>query len=49
MNQEIINSVLQQMSGCLDNSQMIRLKQTMEETLKDDGEALEKSSQELMI
>ena len=48
MNQETINSILQQMSGCLDNSQMIRLKQTLEESLKDDGGTLEKSSKELL-
>ena len=48
MNQETINSILQQMSGCLDNSQMIRLKQTLEESLKEDGGTLEKSSKELL-
>ena len=49
MNQETANYIMQRMSKYLDNSQMIKLKDTLDESLRrsEDG-ILEKSSQELL-
>ena len=49
MNQETANYIMQRMSKYLDNSQMIKLKDTLDESLRqsDDG-ILEKSSHELL-
>ncbi len=49
MNQETANYIMQRMSTYLDNSQMIKLKDTLDESLRqsEDG-ILEKSSQELL-
>ena len=34
MNEEAISYIMQRMSNCLDNSQMIRLEKTLEEALR---------------
>ena len=49
MNPETANYIMQRMSKYLDNSQMIKLKDTLDESLRrsEDG-ILEKSSQELL-
>ena len=48
MNQETTNNIMQRMSKYLDNSQMIKLKDTLDESLRQsEDELLEKSSQEL--
>ncbi len=49
MNQETANYIMQRMSKYLDNSQMIKLKDSLDESLRqsEDG-ILEKSSQELL-
>ena len=47
MNQETANYIMQRMSKYLDNSQMIKLKDTLDESLRQsEDEILEKSSQE---
>lgn len=49
MNQETANYIMQRMSKYLDNSQMIKLKDTLDESLRQSGDGfLEKSSQELL-
>ena len=49
MNQETANYIMQRMSKYLDNSQMIKLKDTLDESLRQsEDEILEKSSQELL-
>lgn len=49
MNQETSNYIMQRMSKYMDNSQMIRLKDTLDESLRQsEDEILEKSSQELL-
>ena len=49
MNQETANYIMQRMSKYLDNSQMIKLKDTLEESLRQsENGILEKSSQELL-
>ena len=49
MNQETANYIMQRMSTYLDNSQMIKLKDTLDESLRQSEDAiLEKSSQELL-
>ena len=49
MNQETANYIMQRMSKYLDNSQMIKLKDTLDESLRQSEDGfLEKSSQELL-
>ena len=49
MNQGTINFILQQMTGCLNNSQMIRLQNTLNESLKlAEDRSTERSSAELL-
>ena len=48
MNDEAINYVMWKMSDRLDNSQMIRLQQTLEEAFRGDRKGPEKSSEELL-
>ena len=49
MNQETANYFMQRMSKYLDNSQMIKLKDTLDESLRQSEDGfLEKSSQELL-
>ena len=49
MNHETANYIMQRMSKYLDNSQMIKLKDTLDESLRQsEDEILEKSSQELL-
>ena len=49
MNQETANYIMQRMSKYLDNSQMIKLKDTLDESLRQSVDGfLEKSSQELL-
>ena len=49
MDQGIINFILQQMTGCLNNSQMIRLQNTLNESLKlAENPSTERSSAELL-
>ncbi len=49
MNQGTINFILQQMTGCLNNSQMIRLQNTLNESLKlAEDRSTEMSSAELL-
>ena len=49
MNQETINFILQQMTGYLNNSQMIRLQNTLNESLKQaEDQSSEMSSAELL-
>ena len=49
MNQGTINFILQQMTGCLNNSQMMKLQNTLNESLKlaEDG-SVERSSSDLL-
>ena len=49
MNDEAINYVMWKMSDRLDNSQMIRLQQTLEEAFRGDRKGPEKSSEELLV
>ena len=46
MNEEMINHVLSRMSDHLDNSQMIKLRNTLEESLQNEERAPDKSSAE---
>lgn len=48
MNEEMINHVLSRMSDHLDNSQMIKLRNTLEESLQNEERAPDKSSAELL-
>ena len=49
MNQGIINCILQQMTACLNNSQMVRLQNTLNESLKlTEDRSVERSSAELL-
>ena len=48
MNEEMINHVLSRMSDHLDNSQMIKLRNTLEESLQNEERAPDKSSTELL-
>lgn len=49
MNQETANYIMQRMSKYLDNSQMIKLMDTLDESLRQSEDGfLEKSSQELL-
>ena len=49
MNQGTINFILQQMTGCLNNSQMMRLQNTLNESLQlAEDKSVERSSSELL-
>ena len=48
MNEEMINHVLSRMSDHLDNSQMIKLRNTLEESLQNEERGPDKSSTELL-
>ena len=49
MNQGTINCILQQMTGCLNNSQMMRLQNTLNESLQlAEDKSVERSSSELL-
>ncbi len=48
MNQETANYIMQRMSKYLDNSQMIKLKHTLDESLRQSEDGPQKSSQELL-
>ena len=48
MNEEAISYIMQKMSNCLDNSQMIRLEKTLEEALRGEDIVSLKPSEELL-
>ena len=48
MNEEAISYIMQKMSNCLDNSQMVRLEKTLEETLRGEDIVSLKPSEELL-
>ncbi len=48
MNEEAISYIMQKMSNCLDNNQMIRLEKTLEEALRGEDIVSLKSSEELL-
>ena len=48
MNEEAISCIMQKMSNCLDNSQMIRLEKTLEEALRGEDIVSLKPSEELL-
>ena len=48
MNEEAISYIMQKMSNCLDNSQMIRLEKTLEEALRGEDKVSLKPSEELL-
>ena len=49
MNQGTINFILQQMTGCLNNSQMMKLQNTLNESLKlAEDTSADRSSSELL-
>ncbi|MBO4782632.1 MAG: hypothetical protein J5522_09560 [Lachnospiraceae bacterium] len=48
MNEEAISYIMQKMSNCLDNNQMIRLEKTLEEALRGEDIVSLKPSEELL-
>ena len=48
MNEEAISYIMQKMSNCLDNNQMIRLEKTLEEALRGEDKVSLKQSEELL-
>lgn len=48
MNEEAISYIMQKMSNCLDNSQMIRLEKALEEALRGEDKVSLKPSEELL-
>ena len=48
MNEEAISYIMQKMSNCLDNSQMISLEKTLEEALRGEDRVSLKPSEELL-